>query len=157
MLAEYLAGGEANHALQSLLLLSGHQRIGGSQHIDPERAHGALDDRIDPRDSRAMDEVCGIGFGTGPTQALGIENITGDDLKIRVISKCFVLERITGEIVVDGNLVRIEELAAQSGADEPSTARYENSLAGQHCSWSPVYGLTWITEYCICARFVRSG
>jgi hypothetical protein len=130
VLAEDLAGREVDDALHRVGRRERRlEHVVGPDHVDPHRSHGALEHRVDARDPGAVDDVRRVADGL--SQAIWIEHVSLYEAKAGMVGQVGRGERIPVQVVDRDDVVRADEAARESRADEAGPARDHDPLALQ--------------------------
>ncbi len=130
VLAEHLARREVHEPLHGVARRERcFEHVVGADHVHAHRADRALEDGVDSRYARAVDDMGRPGHEL--LQPLGVEHVTLDELEVRMLGEARPAERVAVQIVDGDDLVRVDEPAGERRADEACAARDDDPLAGQ--------------------------
>ena len=129
--AEDLARREVDEALERVERRDGGlEHVVRADHVHAHRPDRALEDGVDARDRRAVDEV-------GRTarelvHRLRVEDVGLVEREVRVLGERRARERVAVEVVRRDDLVLVDEPLRERRSDEPGAAGDEDALALEH-------------------------
>jgi hypothetical protein len=128
--AEDLARRELDHALDGRPRgVRGLEHVVRADQVDAHRPDRALEDGVDARDRRAVDDVRRAGGELA--QEVGVEHVAAVEGEARVLGELGAGERVAVEVVERDHVVRVDEPPRERRADEAGPARDQDPLALQ--------------------------